>query len=475
MNFYTDKLSPTKEITPEGYVIYRDVPLARTGIQLYRYDEILDDNGQPILKPKSGVIRVNRKEEEVFKPESMASFNGKPVVIEHPGDMVGPENWEDLAVGYVFDVRRGTGDKSQHLLGDVIVMAKRGIEATATLKEVSNGYECEYVITGEDSAEQINIIGNHVAFVPAGRCGGSCRISDNDIQEGQSIMAKKIGVKDFMTAFFKGLGFSSKAVDEAMNTIEGDEETLDEDKRKLIREIMAVAAKPSSEFKGGEEEHERTIAKLAEQLAYNPSESGGNDEAEKDSEGTAEDESETRDSDLKRLKELMAEMGPIMQRFFSEEEGEEAHQTGDEEGKAEKIEKEDNPGSRAPVGDASKVIDQETVGRAALIMKGFTATQLKSFASDCSLRRTTVNYGMKDYGHIIRGIVGDARPLDKCDCKTIDAAFMAITELARQKNNSKTADAFKNRGKDGRISQRDNFEKWKELTGNYWKNTKGDK
>lgn len=52
----------------------------------------------------------------------------------------------------------------------------------------------------------------------------------------------------------------------------------DVDKREAIREIMAIAAKPESEFKGGAEEKERTIAGLAEKIAYN-----------KSSEGTAND------------------------------------------------------------------------------------------------------------------------------------------------------------------------------------------
>lgn len=49
------------------------------------------------------------------------------------------------------------------------------------------------------------------------------------------------------------------------------------DKREVIREIMAISAKPVTEFEGGEEEKVEAIAKLAEKLAYNPSEAGAND------------------------------------------------------------------------------------------------------------------------------------------------------------------------------------------------------
>ena len=48
--------------------------------------------------------------------------------------------------------------------------------------------------------------------------------------------------------------------------------TENEDKREIIREIMAVAGKSDDEFEGGEDEKVREVAKLAEKLAYNPSE-----------------------------------------------------------------------------------------------------------------------------------------------------------------------------------------------------------
>ena len=51
------------------------------------------------------------------------------------------------------------------------------------------------------------------------------------------------------------------------------------DKREAIREIMAISAKPVSEFAGGEEEKVETIAKIAEKLAYKPSETSKADDA----------------------------------------------------------------------------------------------------------------------------------------------------------------------------------------------------
>lgn len=54
-----------------------------------------------------------------------------------------------------------------------------------------------------------------------------------------------------------------------------------EDKREIIREIMAVAGKFNDDFEGGEDEKVREIAKLAERLAYEPSETSKSDNEDK--------------------------------------------------------------------------------------------------------------------------------------------------------------------------------------------------
>lgn len=69
-----------------------------------------------------------------------------------------------------------------------------------------------------------------------------------------------------------------------------DKENTKMDKRKVIEEIMAIAAKPADEFKDGKEEQIRTIAGLAEKLAYNKSERGANGEDAAKDKDKAKDE-----------------------------------------------------------------------------------------------------------------------------------------------------------------------------------------
>lgn len=73
-----------------------------------------------------------------------------------------------------------------------------------------------------------------------------------------------------------------------------DKESIKMDKRKVIEEIMAIAAKPADEFKDGKEEQIRTIAGLAEKLAYNKSKRGANDEDAAKDKDKAEDAMEAR-------------------------------------------------------------------------------------------------------------------------------------------------------------------------------------
>ena len=176
MGFYTvEQLGKTREVTPEGFLLCRDVPIARTGMQLYSSDEV------PIEDTGNGEVRVERTPEEVFRDETIASFEGKPVTVEHPNDFVTPENWNQLSVGVVQNVRRGDGIKDDLLLADLLITSADAIAyVNESLPEVSCGYEADYEQTEPGRALQRNIVGNHVALVERGRAGLRCAIQDHE-------------------------------------------------------------------------------------------------------------------------------------------------------------------------------------------------------------------------------------------------------------------------------------------------------
>lgn len=178
--FFKTRLGNTRFQLADGSVLFKDVPIGRTGEQEY------DKTERPELTPDvRGKIIVRRTPEEVFSERSIASFEGMAVTIGHPRDFngdiifVAPENWRLLAHGHIQNVRRGDGDKSDLLLADVIVKSPEGLQAIDDGDdEVSCGYDADYEEISPGLAIQSAITGNHLALVPNGRAGFRCKIGD---------------------------------------------------------------------------------------------------------------------------------------------------------------------------------------------------------------------------------------------------------------------------------------------------------
>jgi len=212
LRFYaTEQLGPKQSVTPEGFLICHDVPIARTGTQLYLADEVpLEANG-------AGQVEVARTPEEVFRPETLASFEGKPVTLDHPDDWVTPENWKQLAVGLTQNVRRGDGLEQDLVIADLLITDAEAIEKVRRgLRQVSCGYDADYVQSEPGKGEQRNIIGNHVALVPRGRAGPRCAIQDKEPK-----MSKR-SWKDRIWAAFGSR--DAEGLEEALKEKTGDEE-----------------------------------------------------------------------------------------------------------------------------------------------------------------------------------------------------------------------------------------------------------
>lgn len=194
-------LSERLKETPEGFLICEGVPITRSGDLLYSPFET------PVT-PGNGNTVISRTVEDIHDPATIASFEGKPVTINHPEDFVTPDNWRELAVGVVQNVRPGEGEDDDKLLADLLITDYEAISAVKSkrLREVSCGYEAEYVEISPGRGRQENIIGNHVALVASGRCGSECAIFDHAPRKEKAPMT----MKD------KLMGIFSKSLDEAM-------------------------------------------------------------------------------------------------------------------------------------------------------------------------------------------------------------------------------------------------------------------
>lgn len=188
--YFSSQIGPKRSKTPEGFLVCHDVRLSRVGDMHYLAAEL----GNTLPADHFGIVTVTRDAEEVFRPESIASFNGRPICDGHPpGNKVDPENSRTHVRGTMINPRRGAGidpedgaDLSQFLLGDMIIHDAALIQsieskiAIGQKPQVSMGYNASYQSLGAGRARQLNIVGNHGAVVPSGRCGPSCSIGDSD-------------------------------------------------------------------------------------------------------------------------------------------------------------------------------------------------------------------------------------------------------------------------------------------------------
>ena len=168
--YFGSPISPNQLETSEGYLICKNVPIARTGKQDYLAREMGVADADP-----ERVIPVMRNPEDVFSVETLASFEGKPVTLTHPPEDVTPENWAAYAKGHVQNVRR-SGD---YITADLVITDPTLINQvrSGSMRQVSCGYHCDYTADGT-GYKQTRIRGNHVAVVPLGRAGAAVSIQD---------------------------------------------------------------------------------------------------------------------------------------------------------------------------------------------------------------------------------------------------------------------------------------------------------
>lgn len=190
MRFYAPiEFSKNLKETPEGFLVAEGVAIARLGVLEYLASEVPIEAGD-----ESEIIKVERGADVLFAPETLASFEGKPITLDHPQDFVNSENWRSLSVGVVQNVR-ALGDC---LVADLLLTEKNAIKEikNGEFRELSCGYDADYEQTGVGIGRQTRILGNHVALVRRGRCGAQCAIKDKApfFDLGHFVMKKMFGI-----------------------------------------------------------------------------------------------------------------------------------------------------------------------------------------------------------------------------------------------------------------------------------------
>lgn len=190
MRFYAPiEFSKNLKETPEGFLVAEGVAIARLGVLEYLASEVPIEAGD-----ESEIIKVERGADVLFAPDTLASFEGKPITLDHPQDFVNSDNWRELSVGVVQNVR-ALGDC---LVADLLLTEKNAIKEikNGEFRELSCGYDADYEQTGVGIGRQTRILGNHVALVRRGRCGAQCAIKDKApfFDLGHFVMKKMFGI-----------------------------------------------------------------------------------------------------------------------------------------------------------------------------------------------------------------------------------------------------------------------------------------
>jgi len=165
-----------RSMTKEGFMLCRDVPVARCGVQHYGPGET------PVM---GDFVSIERNEDEVFHPEAISSCWGKPVCVDHPMGWDGgrididPSNWRDLTCGTMINPHR-SADEPDLLCADLMIYDPTAIKTIEGGKrQISLGYDADYEELGPGHGRQHNIRVNHCAIVDMGRCGIRCSIGDS--------------------------------------------------------------------------------------------------------------------------------------------------------------------------------------------------------------------------------------------------------------------------------------------------------
>lgn len=299
-----------------GYLYVDRSPILRSGILEYLGSELLAE-GQTVVDgvkvDPDKIYKVYIPEEEIRKGAD--SFKMIPITDDHTWLGDEGEDAKDYQVGMTGEnvyVEDGFLYVPLKFTGKDIVEEVESHEK----EELSSSYYNRFEKSENSDYDFVarDIKGNHLALVDKGRCGSAVRVLNSNIGANQMAVKAKIANEAILKLDGKEINldqFFEEEADEKENGLDIHEDSIveNEDKREIIREIMAIAGKADSEFEGGEDEKIRTIAELAEKLAYKPSETSetdnkcSNEEIEEEVEEKVENEDKEDEEDKEEDKE----------------------------------------------------------------------------------------------------------------------------------------------------------------------------
>ena len=425
--FTTSKISENIRETPEGFLVCLGVSIARTGEMVYGVGEC------PIEPGPDGRVVITREAAEVFRPETIASFQAKAITILHPDDWVNPRNWMKLANGNVQNVRRGDGEQENDLVADLWITTDKAITLIKNgLREVSCGYEADWLETGVGRGMQKNIIGNHLALVAQGRAGAAYAINDH-------IGEVKMKVGEKLKAIF------ARAHDEAAKAVE-------DDVQPSVASGGAGVVTPTA----GYDELIKMVKDLGEKIgamAPKPADAAAVDPkpivVPTVDEPAPAVQAPSMEDRMKKVEDALAKLMSVgdEKKDDDKKDADDAaacDEDGDEDEEAEEVEDDGEEVEGEMVGDSADVSD--LASRVEILAPGLKAT-----GKDAKVKALTVAYATKDGKSIIEKFTGGKEPNFK-DINLVETLFVGTSELLKVKRNSELAGSKKVRDAGTEIS-----------------------
>jgi len=262
MNYYGDKISDNMALTPELFLICSNVRIGRTGWMDYFGREL----PAAFNEPTGESFRVYRSPEELFSTNTIASFEGKSVTNTHPTANLDVNTAPMTERGHVQNVRRD-GD---FLVADLFVKDAGLISEIQNdiKREVSSGYDCSWHKIGEGKYEQREIVGNHVAVVPAGRAGPKIAIMDSapsaDSKPQETGGKKKMKITQKMLA---AIGFKHFAADAEPEDIAKAMDAMKEDEAEAAKDAEPAKEPAKDEAPDNQAQENAEFKKLSDAIA----------------------------------------------------------------------------------------------------------------------------------------------------------------------------------------------------------------
>lgn len=226
--------APTARRDADGFL--HDTPVVgRVGIQEYK-------------RADGGIRRELRLPDEVFHPDALKSFRGKPITVDHPTvGRVTKDNAHRFTVGTMLAEGRADGEAVR---ADIVIHAA---DAIGDRRQLSLGYTCDMEDTpGEWNGQQYdsiqrNIRVNHLSVVKLARAGAMARLNldsaDNAVIEDSSFITQPEHQKMAKIKLDSGLEYEAPAeVIAEVNKLRSDASTAQSTIQAKQKDVDTIAA-----------------------------------------------------------------------------------------------------------------------------------------------------------------------------------------------------------------------------------------